>query len=152
MTNIFEKVKDQVKIAEAVSLFGLQLNSRDKCHCPFHREKTPSFSIDRKNNIFTCFGCGESGDVIAFASKMKDVEPLEGAKFLAEAFHIDIEDCPKRQSIKEYLTQCIRDVGQTDYFSRRGLTAATIKTYCLGYDVTRYQYIKLKVWNLIQLK
>ena len=83
---------------------------------------------------------------------MKDVEPLEGAKFLAEAFHIDIEDCPKRQSIKEYLTQCIRDVGQTDYFSRRGLTAATIKTYCLGYDVTRYQYIKLKVWNLIQLK
>lgn len=80
MTDIFEKVKDQVKIAEAVSLFGLQLNSRDKCHCPFHREKTPSFSIDRKNNIFTCFGCGESGDVIAFAAKMKDVEPLEGAR------------------------------------------------------------------------
>ena len=87
MTDIFEKVKDQVKIAEAVSLFGLQLNSRDKCHCPFHREKTPSFSVDRKNNIFTCFGCGETGDVIAFAAKMKDVEPLEGAKFLAETFH-----------------------------------------------------------------
>ncbi|MDE6373280.1 MAG: AAA family ATPase, partial [Clostridia bacterium] len=137
MTDIFEKVKDQVKIAEAVSLFGLQLNSRDKCHCPFHREKTPSFSVDRKNNIFTCFGCGESGDVIAFAAKMRDVEPLEGAKYLAEAFHIDIDDCPKRQSIKEYLTQCIRDVGQTDYFLRRGLTAETIKKYCLGYDVKR---------------
>ena len=91
MTDIFEKVKDQVKIAEAVSLFGLQLNSRDKCHCPFHREKTPSFSVDRKNNIFTCFGCGETGDVIAFAAKMKDVEPLEGARYLAAAFHIDID-------------------------------------------------------------
>lgn len=141
MTDIFEKVKDQVKIAEAVSLFGLQLNSRDKCHCPFHREKTPSFSVDRKNNIFTCFGCGETGDVIAFAAKMKDVEPLEGAKYLAEAFHIDIDDCPKRQSIKEYITQCIRDVGQTDYFSRRGLTAATIKTYCLGYDVKHHSVV-----------
>ena len=72
---------------------------------------------------------------------MKDVEPLEGAKYLAEAFHIDIDDCPKRQSIKEYITQCIRDVGQTDYFSRRGLTAATIKTYCLGYDVKHHSVV-----------
>ena len=69
MTDIFEKVKDQVKIADAVEAFGVKLNSRDKGLCPFHREKTPSFSIDRKNNIFTCFGCGETGDVITFASK-----------------------------------------------------------------------------------
>ena len=51
MTDIFEKVKDQVKIAEAVSLFGLQLNSRDKCHCPFHREKTPCF-LSTERTIF----------------------------------------------------------------------------------------------------
>ena len=135
MTDIFEKVKDQVNIAEAVSLFGIQLNSKDKGLCPFHAEKTPSFSVDRKKNIFTCFGCGETGDVIAFVSKMRECEPLEAAKFLAESFHIDIDDCPKRQSIKNYLKSCIRDVGQTDYFTRRGLTAATIKKYCLGYDV-----------------
>lgn len=135
MTDIFEKVKDQVNIAEAVSLFGIQLNSKDKGLCPFHTEKTPSFSVDRKKNIFTCFGCGETGDVIAFVSKMRECEPLEAAKFLAESFRIDIDDCPKRQSIKDYLKSCIRDVGQTDYFTRRGLTAATIKKYCLGYDV-----------------
>ena len=76
-------------------MYKRQLNSRDKGLCPFHREKTPSFSIDRKNNIFTCFGCGETGDVITFASKIKEVEPLEAAKLLAEIF----QDVYKRQGI-----------------------------------------------------
>ena len=137
MTDIFEKVKDQVKIADAVEAFGIKLNSRDKGLCPFHREKTPSFSIDRKNNIFTCFGCGETGDVITFASKIKEVEPLEAAKLLAEMFHIDIDDCSKRTSIKDYLKACIRDADKTDYFQKRGLTKETVKKYCLGYDVKR---------------
>lgn len=137
MTDIFEKVKDQVKIADAVEAFGIKLNSRDKGLCPFHREKTPSFSIDRKNNIFTCFGCGETGDVITFASKMKEVEPLEAAKLLAEMFHIDVDDCSKRTSIKDYLKACIRDADKTDYFQKRGLTKETIKKYCLGYNAKR---------------
>lgn len=137
MTDIFEKVKDQVKIADAVEAFGIKLNSRDKGLCPFHREKTPSFSIDRKNNIFTCFGCGETGDVITFASKMKEVEPLEAAKLLAEMFHIDVDDCTKRTSIKDYLKACIKDADKTDYFQKRGLTKETVKKYCLGYDVKR---------------
>lgn len=137
MTDIFEKVKDQVKIADAVEAFGIKLNSRDKGLCPFHREKTPSFSIDRKNNIFTCFGCGETGDVITFASKMKEVEPLEAAKLLAEMFHIDVDDCTKRTSIKDYLKACIKDADKTDYFQKRGLTKEMVKKYCLGYDVKR---------------
>lgn len=137
MTDIFEKVKDQVKIADAVEAFGIKLNSRDKGLCPFHREKTPSFSIDRKNNIFTCFGCGETGDVITFASKIKEVEPLEAAKLLAEMFHIDVDDCTKRTSIKDYLKACIRDADKTDYFQKRGLTKETVKKYCLGYDAKR---------------
>lgn len=141
MTDIFEKVKGQVKIADAVSAFGIQLNSRDKGLCPFHREKTPSFSIDRKSNIFTCFGCGETGDVITFAAKMKDVEPLEAAKMLAEMFHIDVDDCAKRTSIRDYLKACMRDVGQTDYFTRRGLTQETIKRFCLGYDAKRHAIV-----------
>lgn len=137
MTDIFEKVKDQVKIADAVEAFGIKLNSRDKGLCPFHREKTPSFSVDRKNNIFTCFGCGETGDVITFASKIKEVEPLEAAKLLAEMFHIDVDDCTKRTSIMDYLKACIKDADKTDYFQKRGLTKETVKKYCLGYDAKR---------------
>ena len=136
MADIFEKVKNNVNIAEVVSLFGVQLNSNDKGLCPFHTEKTPSFSVDRKTNIFTCFGCGATGDAIAFVTKIKNIEPIEAARFLAETFHIDIDDGNKsvKFDIKAYLKKCIADVGQTDYFSRRGLTAATVKKYCLGYD------------------
>ncbi len=138
MTDIFEKVKDQVKIADAVEAFGVKLNSRDKGLCPFHHEKTPSFSVDRKNNIFTCFGCGETGDVITFASKIKEVEPLEAAKLLAEMFHIDVGEEERKPSktvsIAEYIKRCIADIDKTDYFEKRGLSKATIRKFCLGYD------------------
>ena len=153
--SIFEKVKEQVKIAEVAEYFGVKLNSRDKAHCPFHKEKTPSFSVDRKNNIFTCFGCGETGDAIAFVSKLKSIEPLEAAKLLAEIFRIDTEDekprakhpavkqketqkpPPDTRGITEYIKSSMANVDKTDYFARRGLTAATIKKYSLGYDTER---------------
>lgn len=154
--DIFEKVKDRVKIAEAVEHYGVKLNSKDKALCPFHQEKTPSFSIDRKNNIFTCFGCGETGDAIAFVTKLKNIAALDAAKELAEVFRIDIDEpktrkppqraaapkptskeSPNVAAITEYLKACIADADKTDYFARRGLTAATVKRYCLGYDVQR---------------
>ena len=135
--DIFEKVKEQTNIADVVESFGVQLNNKDKGLCPFHSEKTPSFSVDRKSNIFKCFGCGETGDAIAFVSKIKNIEPLNAAKCLADMYRIDLGDCPNRVSIKDYLKACIRDVDKTDYFAKRGIAAATVKKYCLGYDVKR---------------
>ncbi len=135
--DIFEKVKEQTNIADVVESFGVQLNNKDKGLCPFHNEKTPSFSVDRKSNIFKCFGCGETGDAIAFVSKIKNIEPLNAAKCLADMYRIDLGDCPNRVSIKDYLKACIRDVDKTDYFAKRGIAAATVKKYCLGYDIKR---------------
>ena len=135
--DIFEKVKEQTNIADVVESFGIQLNNKDKGLCPFHNEKTPSFSVDRKSNIFKCFGCGETGDAIAFVSKIKNIEPLNAAKCIADMYRIDLGDCPNRVSIKDYLKACIRDVEKTDYFAKRGIAAATVKKYCLGYDVKR---------------
>ena len=120
-----------------VERYGLHLNSSMKALCPFHHEKTPSFSIDPKNGIFTCFGCGETGDVISFVSKIENIEPLEAARKLADMYNIDIEEFRSRPTIKEYLQQCIRDVSKTDYFQTRGLTDDTVKKYCLGYDVKK---------------
>ena len=135
--DIFEKVKEQTNIADVVESFGVQLNNKDKGLCPFHKEKTPSFSVDRKSNIFKCFGCGETGDAIAFVSKIKNIEPLNAAKCLADMYRIDLGDCQNRVSIKDYLKACIRDVDKTDYFAKRGIAAATVKKYCLGYDLKR---------------
>ena len=135
--DLFQKVKSRIEIADVVTAFGLTLNAKDKCLCPFHSEKTPSFSIDRKSNIFTCFGCGASGDVVTFVSQIKGCEPLEAAKYLANQYHLDIDGNPKGSCISEYLARCIHDVRQTDYFFKRGLTLETIERFKLGYDPQR---------------
>lgn len=140
MTDIFERVKDRVNIADVVERFGVKLNCRDKGLCPFHDEKTPSFSVKKQDNTWKCFGCGEGGDAIDFVAKLKGIESLEAVKTLAEMYDIDIANdkpIPKKFDVKAYIQKCIAEVGQTNYFSKRGLTAATVKKYCLGYDSYR---------------
>lgn len=93
MESIFDKVKDRVTIQEVVERIGnLNLNHSGKTQCPFHKEKTPSFSIKKEENIFKCFGCGESGDAIHFVAKLKQIEPLDAAKLIAETFNISYEE------------------------------------------------------------
>lgn len=137
MTNdIFETVKHNVKIADVVEDYGVQLNYQGQGLCPFHKEKTPSFSVKREDNIFKCFGCGESGDAITFVAKLKGIEPIEAARELAEKYHIEIEEkkTGKPATITEYLKRCQGDIAKTDYFEKRGLNKATIRKFCLGYD------------------
>ena len=137
MTNdIFETVKRNVKIAEVVEDYGVQLNYQGQGLCPFHKEKTPSFSVKKEDNIFKCFGCGESGDAITFVAKLKGIEPLEAARELAEKYHIEVEEkkTGKAATITEYLKRCLGDIGKTDYFEKRGLNRATIRKFCLGFD------------------
>lgn len=52
--------------------------------CPFHKEKTPSFTVDTSKQLFHCFGCGEGGDVISFIIKKENMEFLEAVEFLAK--------------------------------------------------------------------
>lgn len=134
--DIFETVKNSVKIADVVQDYGVQLNYQGQGLCPFHKEKTPSFSVKREDNIFKCFGCGESGDAISFVAKIKGIEPIEAARELAERYHIEIEGkkTGKPATITEYLKRCIADIGKTDYFEKRGLNKTTIRKFCLGYD------------------
>ena len=90
--SIFEKVKEEVRIADVVERYGVKLNSGDKALCPFHSEKTPSFSVSRKDNIFKCFGCGATGDAITFVSKIKGIDPLSAAKELANVNGVALFD------------------------------------------------------------
>lgn len=138
--DIFETVKRNVKIAEVVEDYGVTLNYQGQGLCPFHKEKTPSFSVKKDDNIFKCFGCGESGDAITFVAKIKGLEPLDAAKELASKYHIEIGDEksePKKQNVTDYIKRCLVDIGKTDYFERRGLSKATIRKFCLGYDESR---------------
>lgn len=154
--SIFEKVKEVARIDEVVEHFGVRLDRYGKALCPFHNEKTPSFSIKGEENIFKCFGCGEGGDAIDFVAKYKGVEPIEAAKVIAEMYGIDdsqrgekqqarpaISKVTKvqktasvgaKQGIKEYIKGCIKNVDKTDYFVKRGLTKEIVAKFGLGFD------------------
>lgn len=66
-----EMVKD-IPMQEVCEMYGIDVK-RNKCLCPFHEEKTSSFSINPKTNRYKCFGCNEGGDTINFVMKMDNI-------------------------------------------------------------------------------
>ncbi|NCB49032.1 MAG: hypothetical protein EOM55_05430, partial [Clostridia bacterium] len=140
--DIFETIKSKVGIKEIVERYIGPVNRNNKISCPLHHDKTPSLSVDVKNNMFKCFsvGCDFAGDGIKLVAKLKSVDNFEAAKIIATDFNlnIDIDNLISKHPtmiIKSYIKNCINDVDKTDYFDKRGLSKATIKNFFLGYDV-----------------
>ncbi len=123
--------------------------------CPFHNEKTPSFTVSPAKNIYKCFGCGKGGDPVNFIMEHESVSYPESLKYLAEKYGIEIEETQTSQAHKEeqqkldslyVLNQYARDfyhqqLLQTDigksvglsYLKNRGFTDETIEKFGLGY-------------------
>ncbi len=74
--NKIQEVKERADIVRVAGYFGIK---KKQC-CPFHKEKTPSFSISQPKQIFKCFGCGEGGDCITLVSKLLNINAYESAK------------------------------------------------------------------------
>ncbi|MEI6308959.1 MAG: CHC2 zinc finger domain-containing protein [bacterium] len=85
MDNFLETLKAQADIVEVVSGY-VPLRCTGKNYvglCPFHEEKSPSFTVSPENNIFYCFGCHAGGDVLTFLMKMENVSFPEAMELLA---------------------------------------------------------------------
>lgn len=89
--NIFEEVRNRAKITDVCNLLGIKLDRNYKSLCPFHKEKTASFSVSVSKNIFYCFGCNKKGDVTSLVSEVLKVTPLEAAKYINEKLCLGIE-------------------------------------------------------------
>ena len=89
---IVQQVKEQNDIIDVLEEYLTFKKNGDNylALCPFHSEKTPSFVASRKKQIFKCFGCGESGNVISFIMKYKNLKFIESIEFLAKRIGIDI--------------------------------------------------------------
>ena len=97
---IIQEIKRQAHVFDIVPLFvTMKRDGKDLSSCcPFHDEKTPSFKLNKRDNFYKCFGCGEGGDVIQFLMKHKHWGYIESLRFLANHYHIDfIEDKPKEK-------------------------------------------------------
>lgn len=103
--------KDQVKLkTDIVGLISerIKLTKAGKHYkglCPFHTEKTPSFTVSPELQIFKCFGCGESGDVFSFLEKYEGMEFLEALRYLAARAGVELNTEYKKNTHKDELYQ-----------------------------------------------
>ncbi len=89
---LFHKVKEFVSMQAVAEYYGLQVNQKGLCLCPFHQDKDPSMKIYPNGKGFYCFSCGTGGDQIKFAALYQEVRNEEAAKELAIAFQIPLSE------------------------------------------------------------
>ncbi|MBQ5561309.1 MAG: hypothetical protein IIT46_16260 [Lachnospiraceae bacterium] len=108
-SNIFKEIKSKLDIIEVAEYYGLELDKHDKCNCPFHAEKTSSFSISRKKQMFHCFGCNVGGDVISLTAKLFDLSSIRAAERLNSDFHLGLNMKPHKSTATERQEQAVRN-------------------------------------------
>ena len=149
--DIINEIKYRNDIETAVSQY-VNLKRRGKNLvglCPFHSEKTPSFTVYPENGSFYCFGCGVGGDVFTFTGLIENLDYIESVKLLAERSGITLPQDgydDSMQRLKKRIYDINRDTARffhaflmspggkwaLDYLTGRGLTVKTIKHFGLG--------------------
>lgn len=157
------RIKDRLDIVETVSEHVILKKSGGSYWglCPFHKEKTPSFSVNPKRQIYKCFGCGEGGDAISFLMKVTNSTFAEVIAELAQKFGIelptsgsggkDFQEKKKKiisalEKTADYYTENLFNSQEAkpvlEYLKNRGLSEATIKEYRLGYAMNSYEALQ----------
>ena len=148
-------LKEKLNIVEVVSGY-LSLERRGNNYwacCPFHHEKTPSFSINEADQYYHCFGCGESGDVIKFVREMENVDFMEAVKLLASRAGLEVPQSGfdnqktvelkrKRDVLLKIMNDCAHfyldnlNSGKAEehvnYILKRNIPANIVRTFGLG--------------------
>ena len=127
--------------------------------CPFHNEKTPSFTVYPENGSFYCFGCGVGGDVITFVRRMENLDYMEAVKQLADRAGMALPEdgyddtlakkrtavlAANRAAAKFFHAQLFTEQGRQalDYFLDRGLAPETIRHFGLGFAPDDWRALK----------
>jgi DNA primase len=154
---VIEDIINTARIEEVVGDF-VRLTKRGVNHiglCPFHNEKTPSFTVNAVKGIFKCFGCGVGGDAISFVMKHENYSYVEALRYLARKYNIEIKEeqqtpdqlkeLSEREALyavcafaKDYFVKTLtqseegKSIGLS-YFKERGFSLRTIEKFQLGY-------------------
>lgn len=146
-----EKIKEENDIVDIISeTVSLKRSGSSYIGlCPFHNDKSPSFSVSQNKQIYKCFSCGESGNVITFVMKSKNMNFIEALKYLADKVNIPLDlgngESKEVTRRKELLYKVNVEAGRfffynlmqnkipKDYFLNRGINPRTIRHFGLGY-------------------
>jgi len=165
---LVEEIRSKNDIVNVIGSY-IRLQKKGSNHmglCPFHNEKTPSFSVSASKQMYHCFGCGVGGNVFTFIMEYENYTFMEALKFLAEKAGVQLPEQEyseearrqadfkarlleaNKQAAKYFYYQLISKGGHTahEYLLKRGLTEETIKQFGLGYSNPYsddlYKYLK----------
>lgn len=151
--NFTDELRTRLSIVDVVSR-RVPLTKKGQNYwgcCPFHNEKTPSFSVNEDKGFYHCFGCGEHGDIISFTMKSENVGFVDAIKELADMAGMKLPEFKPRdpaivqreesyfditeRAAAEYQKQLFTPAGAValEYIRGRGFTDEMIKKYRLGY-------------------
>lgn len=156
---LIEEVRQKSDIVDVISSYvSLQKKgSNYMCCCPFHGEKTPSFSVNRTRQIYKCFGCGEGGNAVTFVMKYENCTFPEAVKILAQRAGVELpqpeysEEARQRETRRQRLFEVNKEAAKfyyimlrnerggkaKEYLDKRRLSEETCKNFGLGYAPTR---------------
>ena len=152
-----QEIQNRIDIIDIVGSF-VKLKRRGTNfigNCPFHHEKTPSFSVSPSKEIYKCFGCGKSGNAIGFVMEHEKYTYVEALKWLAQRYNVEIEETETSPEYKEqqqladslhivnqfavkyFQTQLLENdegiVNALSYLRERGFNDETIRKFQIGY-------------------
>ena len=163
---IIEEVRNKNDIVDVIGSY-VKIQKKGSSYfglCPFHNEKSPSFSVSGHKQIYYCFGCGAGGNVIRFIMNYENYTFQEAVKYLAERAGVTLpeveftEEARQKQSKRDKLLEINKEAARyfyyqlrtdrgkqgRDYYTRRELSEETMKKFGLGYalktpnDLTLY--------------
>ena len=159
---IIQEIIDTARVEEVVGEF-VNLKKRGVTYvglCPFHNEKTPSFTVTPKSGIYKCFGCGKGGDSVNFLMEHEHFTYPEALKYLTKKYHITIQEEEQtsekiqEQQEKEslflvndfaakYFSHNLFNTDQgkaigLSYFKERGFREDIIRKFQLGYAIDEW--------------
>ena len=148
-----EELRERITLSQLIGR-KVKLTKRGREYmglCPFHHEKTPSFTINDDKGFYHCFGCGAHGDIVRYLTDAEKMPFLEAVEYLAHMAGLSMpklstEDSQKQQSLKNELAlmeeACLyfqehlfgeKGAVARQYLQKRGITAQVAKQFRLGY-------------------
>ena len=147
-----EEIRLRTDIVDLISSYGIQVKRAGGGYmacCPFHHEKTPSFSISREKGYYHCFGCGESGSVFTFVQKHEGLEFVDAVKKLAQQCGVEIKEKEDPEAGKRarlyalhaelaaFFRRCLLQAKEAAparaYLKSRDLEGEIGEKFCIGY-------------------
>ena len=153
---LIEEIRNSNDIVDVISQYVILKRSGRNFFglCPFHKEKSPSFSVSPDKQIFHCFGCGVGGNVIHFVSKIENLDFKETLELLANRANIELPKINNAEDDrKAFLKAKVYEINELaakfyhenlylptakpaqEYIKKRKLDNKTLKTFLIGYSV-----------------